>query len=187
MANLLITGGAGFIGSHTALVLLEAGHQLVVLDSYANSSPEALRRVAELAGPEAATRLQVIEGDIRSEQDLNRAFAANSAQWGKPADAVIHFTGKTRMSHPREMTAYNAARYKWVKKDIERYDVAPGDGETVVYSTGTLYGEWLNGDRFEGNRYVDRFSVVGDRIMKIDVWNDSAERLLKRAAGQPEA
>lgn len=102
-------------------------------------------------------------------------------------DAVIHFTGKTRMSHPREMTAYNAARYKWVKKDIERYDVAPGDGETVVYSTGTLYGEWLNGDRFEGNRYVDRFSVVGDRIVKIDVWNDSAERLLKRAAGQPEA
>ena len=60
MANLLITGGAGFIGSHTDLVLLEAGHQLVVLDSYANSSPEALRRVAELAGPEAATRLQVI-------------------------------------------------------------------------------------------------------------------------------
>jgi hypothetical protein len=101
-------------------------------------------------------------------------------------DVVIHFTGKTRMSHPREMTAYNKARYNWVKKDIERYDVAPGDGETVVYSTGTLYGEWLNGDRFEGNRYVDRFSVVGDKIVKIDVWNDSAESLLKRAAGQPE-
>ena len=67
MANLLITGGAGFIGSHTALVLLEAGHSLVVLDSYANSSPEALKRVAELAGPGAAARLQVIEGDIRSE------------------------------------------------------------------------------------------------------------------------
>ena len=93
MANLLITGGAGFIGSHTALVLLEAGHELVVLDSYANSSPEALRRVAELAGPEAATRLQVIEGDIRSEQDLNQAFTASSALGGKPADAVIHFAG----------------------------------------------------------------------------------------------
>ena len=49
MARLLITGGAGFIGSHTCLVLLEAGHQLVVLDNYANSSPEALRRVAERA------------------------------------------------------------------------------------------------------------------------------------------
>jgi UDP-glucose 4-epimerase len=93
LANLLITGGAGFIGSHTALVLLEAGHHLVVLDSYVNSSPEALRRVAELAGPEAAIRLQVIEGDIRSQRDLERAFAACSALNGKPADAVIHFAG----------------------------------------------------------------------------------------------
>jgi UDP-glucose 4-epimerase len=93
LANLLITGGAGFIGSHTALVLLEAGHRLVVLDSYANSSPEALKRVAELAGPGAAARLQVIEGDIRSKCDLEKAFAACSALGGKPADAVIHFAG----------------------------------------------------------------------------------------------
>ena len=56
MAQLLITGGAGFIGSHTCLVLLEAGHSLVVLDNFANSSPESLRRVAELAGPGAAGR-----------------------------------------------------------------------------------------------------------------------------------
>ena len=93
MANLLITGGAGFIGSRTALVLLEAGHKLVVIDSYANSSPEALKRVAELAGPGAAARLQVIEGDIRSQCDLEKAFSACSALGGKPADAVIHFAG----------------------------------------------------------------------------------------------
>ncbi len=102
-------------------------------------------------------------------------------------DVVIHFTGKTRMAHPTEMTAYNASRYNWVKKDIERYDVAPGDGVTTIYSTGTLYGEWPNGDRFEGNRYVDRFEVRNNKIVKIDVWNDSAERILKRGAGQPEA
>ena len=70
MARLLITGGAGFIGTHTCLVLLEAGHELVVIDNYANSSPEALRRVAELAGPGAKGRLQVIEGDIRRSDDL---------------------------------------------------------------------------------------------------------------------
>ena len=69
MAQLLITGGAGFIGSHTALVLLEAGHGLVVLDNYDNSSPESLRRVAELAGPAGAERLAVVEGDIRSPAD----------------------------------------------------------------------------------------------------------------------
>jgi UDP-glucose 4-epimerase len=92
LARLLITGGAGFIGSHTCLVLLEAGHELVVLDNYANSSPEALRRVVELAGPGAEGRLQVIEGDIRRSADLERAFAAGAAT-GTGVEAVIHFAG----------------------------------------------------------------------------------------------
>ena len=92
MARLLITGGAGFIGTHTCLVLLEAGHELVVIDNYANSSPEALRRVAELAGPGAKGRLQVMEGDIRRSDDLERAFAAG-ASTGAGIEAVIHFAG----------------------------------------------------------------------------------------------
>jgi UDP-glucose 4-epimerase len=86
-AQLLITGGAGFTGSHTYLVLLEAGHSLVVLDNYANSSPESLRRVANLMGAEASQRLQVVEGDIRYSSDLEAAFAS------APIDAVIHFAG----------------------------------------------------------------------------------------------
>ena len=61
---------------------------------------------------------------------------------------------------------------------MDRFDVAPGDGETVVYSVGTLYGEWPDGTPFEGNRYVDRFVVREGMIVKMDVWNDSAERLL---------
>lgn len=87
MANLLITGGAGYIGSHTCLVLLEAGHRLVVLDPFANSSPESLERVQELSGPKAAGRLQVIAGDIRSAADLERAFQEG------PIVAVVHFAG----------------------------------------------------------------------------------------------
>ncbi|WP_411876703.1 UDP-glucose 4-epimerase GalE [Vulcanococcus limneticus] len=85
--QLLITGGAGFIGSHTCLSLLEAGHGLVVLDNFANSSPEALRRVQELTGPQAATRLQLIRGDIRSREAVAQAFRA------APIDAVLHFAG----------------------------------------------------------------------------------------------
>jgi len=89
LAQLLITGGAGFIGSHTCLVLLEAGHDLVVLDDFSNSSPESLRRVRELAGLEShSTRLQVVEGDIRSQSDLLTAFEALPC-----IDAVIHFAG----------------------------------------------------------------------------------------------
>ena len=82
----LITGGAGFIGSHTCVVLLEAGYSLVVLDNFANSSSESLRRVRQLAGPRAAERLRVIEGDIRCRSDLDQAFAGG-------IDAVVHFAG----------------------------------------------------------------------------------------------
>jgi UDP-glucose 4-epimerase len=91
MAQILITGGAGFIGSHTCLVLLEAGHRLVVIDNYNNSSPESLRRVVELAGPDASSRMTVVEGDIRSAADLDRAFAAAPAS--QTIEAVIHFAG----------------------------------------------------------------------------------------------
>jgi len=140
LANLLITGGAGFIGSHTALVLLEAGHSLVVLDSFANSSPEALRRVAALAGPGAAARLQVIEGDIRSEQDLNRAFAACSALGGKPADAVIHFAGLKAVGE----SVAEPLRYWDVNLSGSRQLVdamqAHGCRTLVFSSSATLYG-----------------------------------------------
>lgn len=95
-------------------------------------------------------------------------------------DLKLTFTGGRKYSHPRESTAFNAKRYKWVKKKMERTDVSPGIGETIVYNTGTLYGEWPDGTPFEGNRYVDRFVVRGGKIVQMDVWNDSAERLLTR-------
>ena len=57
-------------------------------------------------------------------------------------ELVITFTGGRIFHHPRESTAFNATRYAWVKKRRERSDVAPGDGETIVYNIGTLYGEW---------------------------------------------
>ena len=96
-------------------------------------------------------------------------------------DLKITFTGGRKYRHPRETTAFNAKRYKWVKKKMERTDVVAGEGETVVYNLGTLYGEWPDGTPFEGNRYVDRFVVRDGKIVQMDVWNDSAERLLTKA------
>jgi hypothetical protein len=95
----------------------------------------------------------------------------------------IRFTGGRAMSDPADTTAFNRARYKWVKKRIERTEsVVPGpDGDAVVYSLGSLYGEWPDGTPFEGNRYVDRYVVRQGLIVQMDVWNDSAEWLLVRA------
>ncbi len=100
-----------------------------------------------------------------------------AARYMKPG-TVITFTGGRDFDHPRGPSGFNARRYRWVKKRMDRFDVCPGDGETVVYSVGTLYGEWPNGTPFEGNRYVDRFVVRDGLIVKMDVCNDSAERIL---------
>ncbi len=100
-------------------------------------------------------------------------------------DLQIRFTGGRRMQDPAECAAFNATRYRWVKKRIDATEtVAGGTPEaTVVYSLGTLHGEWPDGTPFEGNRYVDRYVVRHGRITHMDVWNDSAEWLLDRAAG----
>jgi len=89
MAQILITGGAGFIGSHTAVVLLKAGHELLIFDDFSNSNPIALDRVRELAGPAAAPRLRQMQGDIRTPKDLEQAFTKAPSE----IDAVIHFAG----------------------------------------------------------------------------------------------
>ena len=95
----------------------------------------------------------------------------------------IRFTGDRRMHDPAECAAFNRSRYKWVKKKFGPTHVVAGgsDEETVVYQTGTLYGEWPDGTPFEGNRYVDRYVVKRGKIVKMEVWNDSAEWLLVRA------
>ena len=99
----------------------------------------------------------------------------------------IRFTGNRPMNDPADTTAFNKARYRWVKKRIESTEtVARGTGANaedgdVVYSLGTLYGEWPDGTPFEGNRYVDRYVLKDGLIVQMDVWNDSAEWLLIRA------
>ena len=95
-------------------------------------------------------------------------------------DLKIRFTGGRAMRDPAECAAFNAGRYRWVKKRIEQTDTVVGGtpDESVVYSLGTLYGEWPDGQPFEGNRYVDRYVVSHGLITQMEVWNDSAEWLL---------
>lgn len=84
--TVLVTGGAGYIGSHTALVLLQAGYRVVSLDNYNNSSPESLRRVTELADSHGSN-IEVVQGDIRNSGQLSALFAEHSFE------GVIHFAG----------------------------------------------------------------------------------------------
>ncbi len=81
--TVLVTGGAGYIGSHTCLELLESGHQVVVIDNLCNSNPESLNRVQALTGK----TLTFYEGDVRDEGLLRKIFAEHTI------GCVIHFAG----------------------------------------------------------------------------------------------
>ena len=81
--TILLTGGAGFIGSHTAVACLEAGYDVVIADNFYNSSPETPRRVEKITG----RHVTVCEADIADKAALRRVFDA------QPIDAVIHFAG----------------------------------------------------------------------------------------------
>lgn len=93
-------------------------------------------------------------------------------------DVSITFTGGRKFVKTADLAEFNGKRYSWVKKKMERTDVVEGESLTIVYNSGTLYGAWPDGTEFEGNRYIDRFEVENGKITKMDVWNDSAERLL---------
>ena len=80
---ILITGGCGYIGSHTCIEMLKAGYDIVVIDNYYNAKPEALKRVKELAGKD----FPFYECDIRDADGLRRVFRAHNIE------AVIHFAG----------------------------------------------------------------------------------------------
>ena len=81
--NVLVTGGAGYIGSHTCVELLNSGYGVVVIDNLCNSNPKSLDRVRELTGKE----LTFYEGDVRDEALLKKIFAENDI------GCVIHFAG----------------------------------------------------------------------------------------------
>ncbi|MDP2370716.1 UDP-glucose 4-epimerase GalE [Rhodoferax sp.] len=86
--RVLVTGGAGYIGSHTCLELLQAGHHVTVLDNLCNSSLESLKRVESLAG----RSLTFMQGDIRDFELLRRVLVGPNNEC--PAfDAVVHFAG----------------------------------------------------------------------------------------------
>ena len=78
---ILVTGGTGYIGSHTVVELLAAGKDVLILDNYANSSPKVLERIADISGRRPAFR----EGDIRDVDGLRALCAAHRIE------AVIHF------------------------------------------------------------------------------------------------
>ena len=131
MAQILVTGGAGYIGSHTCIELLNAGHDVVVLDNLSNSSVESLTRVQELS----QKSLNFVEGDIRNSETLDQVFKKFKI------DAVIHFAGLKAVGESQQipLTYFdnNIAGSISLVQAMERAQVF----NVVFSSSATVYDE----------------------------------------------
>lgn len=128
---ILVTGGAGYIGSHTCFELLQAGYQVIVIDNYSNSRPKSLQRVMELTGQ----RIQIYSIDLLDETGLETVFYENHIE------AVIHFAGLKAVG---ESVAFPLSYYQTniigtisLCEMMKKYHVK----NLVFSSSATVYGK----------------------------------------------
>ena len=129
--RVLVTGGAGYIGSHTLVELLGQAHEVLVLDNFDNSSPEVLDRVRQLSNG----KVELVQGDVRDDAMLSSAFESY-----RP-DAVIHFAGLKAvgesMERPLDYYDVNVRGTMAVLKAMENHNCK----RIVFSSSATVYGE----------------------------------------------
>ena len=127
---ILVTGGAGYIGSHTCVALLAAGEDVVVFDNFSNSSPVAIERVRQISGKSVA----VVEGDIRDQAALEKVLT----QYG--CTAVIHFAGlksvQESVAGPLEYYDQNLIGSHRLLRAMQKAGVK----RIVFSSSATVYG-----------------------------------------------
>ncbi|MDF1762846.1 MAG: UDP-glucose 4-epimerase GalE [Oleibacter sp.] len=129
--TILVTGGAGYIGSHTCVELLESGYQVVVIDNLSNSSAEALERVFTISGKKPI----FIEGDVRNRALLDKIFV------DFPIDAVIHFAGLKAVGESCQMPlAYYDNNINSTLTLCQAMEQA-GVKNLVFSSSATVYGD----------------------------------------------
>ena len=130
--NILVTGGAGFIGSHTLIELYKAGHTALVVDNLSNSSRESLRRAAELIG---IAEIPFVEADIRDKAAMEEVFSGNHF------DACIHFAGLKAVgesvSKPLEYYENNMNGTFVLLDALRRH----GCKNLIFSSSATVYGD----------------------------------------------
>ncbi|NLB29448.1 MAG: UDP-glucose 4-epimerase GalE [Clostridiales bacterium] len=127
----LLTGGTGFIGSHTCVRLLNSGERVVILDNLSNSSPDVVERIREITGKSAG----FVEADILSESSLREVFSKNDIE------SVVHFAGRKAVGEsveiPLEYYTTNVSGTLNLLRVMREY----GCRRMVFSSSATVYGD----------------------------------------------
>lgn len=130
MANILVTGGAGYIGSHTCIELLSMNHNVIILDNYSNSKPTVVKKIEELSNKHVKTYC----GDIRNKEFLENVFSENTI------DIVIHFAGLKSVGESCKLPLFyydnNITGTINLCEIMQKYSVK----KLVFSSSATVYG-----------------------------------------------
>lgn len=134
--KIMVTGGTGFIGSHTVVDLLEKGYRAVIVDDLSNSSKVVLDRIAAIVGDEAAANMSCHEADVSDAETLDAIFREEG-----PIDAVIHFAGYKAVGEsvqkPIEYYSNNLGTTLTLIDTMRRN----GCKSIVFSSSATVYGD----------------------------------------------
>jgi UDP-glucose 4-epimerase len=164
--TVLLTGGAGFIGSHTCVELIEHGYSVVIADNYSNSFPSVRERIEQLAGPIDA----VHEVDLRDRDGLRAVFAAHDI------DAVIHFAGKKAVGEsftiPLEYYDVNVGATISLLQVMAEYDV-----DRLVFSSScSIYGDGGTGLLREDGPAAPTNPYSRSKLLCEQIMSDAATR-----------
>ncbi|WP_169582062.1 MULTISPECIES: NAD-dependent epimerase/dehydratase family protein [Microbacterium] len=130
--RVLLAGGAGYIGSHTAVALVEAGHDAVMLDELSNASATTADRIAQITG----TSVPLVVGDAAADAAVVSAFGEHG-----PFDAIVHLRRSRPSGQSMQMPLQwyaNNLRTTWA---LLRVGLARGSGRFLFSSTGTVYSD----------------------------------------------
>jgi len=142
MKNILITGGSGFIGSHTCLCLIKKGYKVIILDNLTNSNYESINRIKKILSNiniDSTGKIDFVNGDIRDEILLDKIFIKYNSK-NEPIDSVIHFAGLKSISEsiisPLDYWEQNFGGTLSLVKSMARNNCK----KLVFSSSATVYG-----------------------------------------------
>lgn len=163
MKNLLVTGGSGFIGSHTAITLLRKGYNLIIIDSNINSSSDVIEKIIlilKLEGIDVRKNLTFVKGDIRDEQLLINIFD-KSIKTNKPIESVVHFAGLKAVNEsikfPLKYWENNVTGTITLLKVMQKFNC-----KSIVFSSSaTIYGERNSFIKIKENSDIKPINIYG--------------------------